>query len=274
MELFQSRYIPSTDPWEPNFGGWFFANGTVPCFVYKERGNVCLLPLTSDVPTIIHTNLGHEILPLPWHWIFLEHGGSSYLMVMPDAVIDLRQGKQLSYIPEPLRAKCLARIHPEKYFVEHQFCFDDYCISHKGNCGYRCTKTGEILWEFTGRAYLYTDIIRWNNHVFFGTAGHGGYFYILDIDSGESLASIKTGGTASIAQMDHLCFVASRGTKRNRSKLLCLDLRDGRIVQELDLHGEVTEDSKLQLIGQHLHIVTFEYRGEHLQNAIWNTVNI
>lgn len=274
MKLYQTKYIPSSDLWEPNFFGAFFSIGSDPCFLYKENQNVCVLPLTCSIPTAIHVDVGDELLPLPSGWIVLEHDGQPFLIVKRNAAIDLKQGTKMTYIPEALQTKYLECVRPEMYFVEHQFYFDDYCISHKGNCGYRCTKAGEIAWEFTGRAYLYTDVYRWNNRVFFGTAGHGGYFYILDIDTGESLASIKTGGTASIVQMEHLCFVSSRGNKRNSSKLLCVDLNDGKIVQEIDLYGGVTEDSKLQMIGQQLHVITFEYKKEQLQNAIWNTVNI
>lgn len=271
MNLHQKRFIPSHNPWEPCFFGAFFAMDDIPCFLYDDRNRVCMLPLTHESPWAIDADLAHA---LPSRWTFLQHGGQPYLFIKPNVAIDLRQGEQLPDIPEALRTQYLESVRPEKYFEEYPFCFDDYCISHKGYCGYRCTKEGKTIWEFTGRAYLYTEITRWNNRVFFGTAGHGGYFYILDLDTGEAIASIKTGGTASIAQMGHLCFVACRGAKRNCSKLLCVDLRNGKIVQELDLHGGVSSYSRLQLIGQQLHIVTFVYKGELLQNAIWNVVDI
>jgi len=274
MNMYQSRYIPSSNPWEPSFLGAFFHNGYVPCFLYKEKQDVCLLPLTCDVPTAIHVDLGNEVLPLPFGWIMLEYCGRPFLFVKPNIAIDLLQEKQLSFVPEPLREEYITHARPEMYFEKHQFCFDDYCISHKGNCGYHCTKAGEAIWEFIGKAYLYTDICRWNDRVYFGTAGRGGYLYVLDINTGDPIASIKTGGTACIAQMGHLCFVTSKSKKQNSSILLCLDLRDGSVVHELALHGGVTENSKLQIIGQQLHIVTFENRGDQLQNAIWNIVNI
>lgn len=276
LQLAHSKYIPAENPWEPQFFGVFFQNGTVPCFVYETWKDLCLLPLTCDIPKLIHTNCTIEELPLPQNWIFLEHDDNPYLILKPNVIIDLLCGAQLSYIPETLQSKCTTLARQKFYYslLDYEFLFDDYCISRNGEFGYRCSKAGSTIWEFTGRAYLYTDYTRWNNRVFFGTAGHGGYFYVLDVDTGEAIANIKTSGTASIAQRDHLCYVVSNGSKRNSSKLLCVDLRNGHIIQELDLYGGVTLDSRLQIIGQYLHIVTFEYKGKSLQNAIWNMVDI
>lgn len=271
MNLYQRRYIPTSDPWEPYYFGTFFTMDSTPCFLYKDKGKVCLLPLTCKEPMIIDVDITSEF---PCSWVFLYHDDQPFLFVKSDIVIDLKKGKQLPFISDALQTKYIACARPEMYFEEHKFSFNDYCISHKGNSGYQCSKAGEVKWEFAGKAYLYTDIIRWNNRIFFGTAGNGGYFYILDLDTGTPVASIKTGVTASIAQMGHLCFVARRGVKRNCSQLLCVDLRDGRVIEEFDLQGGVTKDSKLQMIGQQLHIVTFEYKGDKLQTAIWNTVSI
>ena len=274
MDLCQSRYIPSTDLWEPNYFGIFFTNDSGLCFLFKEWQNICLLQQSADSPMVISPDLGSSLLPLPTHWAMLLDGSKSYLMVKPDTIIDLQQRKQLSHIPDNLQRKCNELIRPEMYLLEHPFVFGEYCISHKGQCGYSCTKAGKTIWNFNGKAYLYTDIFQWNNRIFFGTAGFGGYFYVLDIDTGKPLASIKTGGTTCIAQMDHLCFISSQSSKKNASTLICVDLRDGRIIKEIELYGGVTKDSRLQLIGSHIHIVTFEYSNGQCQNSIWNTIEV
>ena len=95
---------------------------------------------------------------------------------------------------------------------------------------------------------------------------------MLDIHTGAALVSIKTGGTASIARSGDVCYVASK-VQRNRSKLLCIDLWTGKILEELDLEGEVNECSRLQLLDGQIHVVTFLYDGNHLRRAIWNVVN-
>lgn len=274
MRLLQSKYIPSSDPWEPNFCGKFVSIKKVPCFLYKDRQTVCMLLLTSDMPTVLSLETGKNLLPLPSKWVVLEHDGQPFLMPTPNYAIDLQQEKQLLSVPGFLQADYLVHAKPEMYFETHSFVFGEYCISHKGSCGYICRKADKDIWTFAGKAYLYTDIGRWKNRIFFGTAGFGGYFYILDIDTGAPVVSIKTGGTASIVQNNNLCFIASNGKKCNSSNLLCVDMNEGKIIQELDLYGSVNEDSKLQMIDQQLHMVTFEYRGKRLQNAIWNVVSI
>ena len=194
-------------------------------------------------------------------------------MVKPDVVIALHE-EQLSYVSEKIQQILAASVRPEHYFETHAFAFDEYCISHRGHCGYCCTKDGKEIWDFLGKAYLYTEIFRWKNRVFFGTAGYGGYFYVLDIDTGEVLIAVKTGGTASIAQKDNLCYFSSKSNKRNTSKILCVDLQDVRIVDEIEVHGEVTPESKLQIIGSQIHAVTFVQRNGRCINAIWNVVEM
>lgn len=282
MKLIQSRKIPTDDLWEPCLDGYFYEDTNSPCFAYIGWNTLCLLPLNSDMPAITQLDVS-----LPHDWLIVKHEGLPYLFIVKPTVpyhlgrrkqlsnvivVDLRQGKQLLNIPESLQSKYFATAQPD--FVEGSFCFDDYCVSHKGYSGYRCTKADKTIWEFSGRAYLYTEIKRWNNRLFFGTAGHGGYFYVLDIDTGESIASIKTGGTAHIVQRDHVCYIGCAEGRRNRSKLLCIDLRDGSIVEAMDLYGRASFHSKLQIIGQQLHFVTFEYKDDIMQKAIWSTVDL
>lgn len=274
MNMHHSRYIPSSDPWEPNFHGVFFLKNAVPCFLYKDMQNIHLLPWTDDLPTVIHTDIDNMPLSLPRKWMLLEHENNPFLFVAPNNAINLKTNNRLACISTELRTAYTAQIRPETYLVDHSFCFDDYQISHKGDWGYLCTKGNTKLWDFMGKAYLYTDIYRWQNRIFFGTGGHGGYFYVLDLDDGSVLLSINTGGTSSIVQLDNLCFVTCKEEKRSCSKVLSIDLRDGHVQQELDIYGNTTKDSKLQLLDDQLQIVTFEYRKNKLQNAIWSTISI
>lgn len=274
MNFLKSRYIPSSNPWEPNFSGVFWNNGASNCFVYKDIGGISILPYYDQVPSIIGIELEDACLPLPHYWLFAEICNRPYLMVEKNIVVDLLKEEKISCLSETIQSRFAQYVRHEVYYETYDFILGEYCVLHKGQCGYRCTKDGKTIWDFNGKAYLYTDIYRRNNNIFFGTAGYGGYFYVLNIENGKPLACIKTGGTAYIAQRDHLCFITSKAHKKNASKLLCVDLNDGKIVEELELYGGVTKDSKLQLIGPQLHVVTFEYQNERCVRAIWNVIEI
>ncbi len=57
------------------------------------------------------------------------------------------------------------------------------------------TQTNQVLWTFKFVGYLYTEIKELNGIVYFGTAGQGGHFYGLDIESGVPLHDVNTHGT-------------------------------------------------------------------------------
>ena len=158
---------------------------------------------------------------------------------------------------------------PEKYYEEASFTFGEYCISRKGSFGYRCTLDRKILWDFQGQGYLYTDICVLKNRAFFGTAGQGGYFYILDLQTGEPLAKIKTGGTASIVTAGNCCYVLSSG---KTARLMCVSLADGSILGETVLPGKSNAYSRLDLVDGKIHAITFLYKNRFLQQAVWNCI--
>lgn len=272
MNLHFRRLIPSETLWLPDLAGLFFELDRKPCFAYACRGKVYILHMTTLEPVVVSLSFGDHKYVLPHRWGLIKEDGHFYLAVNEDVMLDLHSGKQMERIPETLRTQYHSRKLPVAYYETYPFDLGEYRIEHKGQCGYRCIRDGKEVWTFCGRAYLYTEIYRWRDRIFFGTAGNGGYFYMLDIHTGAALVSIKTGGTASIARLGDVCYVASK-VQRNRSKLLCIDLWTGKILEELDLEGEVNECSRLQLLDGQIHVVTFLYDGNHLRRAIWNVVN-
>lgn len=269
MILLWSKAINSHNPWEPNYNGCFYATTDDVLFLYEDWNDLCALPRSKDTADVIYSSSSESCLELPYSWIMVDEADTSYLFFAQDRAIDLSIMTVTNDLPNPVLSKYRAKIKPQAYYEESPFYFGEYCISHKGMSGYICTKNGNPIWEFKGQAYLYTDIQRWNNCVYFGTAGKGGYVYILDIDTGEALAKIKTGGTSSIVRFKNLCYFLGNNKK---ATLFCVDLTNGNIVQEIALPGKATTYSRVQLIDNHIHVITFEYKGNTLKNAVWSCI--
>ena len=115
---------------------------------------------------------------------------------------DIPQNERLYYTRKP----------PEHYELD-DFVFGDYTIIHKGEWGYVCTKNNNVLWKKSLRGYLYTDIIRKDNRIIFGTSGYGGHFYCLDIDSGEIVFDFNTKGTSAFFHANDSFYFPSRKNK-------------------------------------------------------------
>lgn len=269
MYLVWTKPIKTDRPWEPDFYGTFWQRNGKVLFYFKDKDRLCCLSQDANAEQSINFSSADTLLTLPRKWIVLEECNTAYLVFDTARAVDLNTNLLVNSLPNSVRSAYDLHVKPEKYFEEVEFVFDTYSISRKGNCGYVCRNNGVIAWEFRGRAYLYTDIVRWNNRILFGTAGNSGYFYVLDISSGKPLASIKTGGTRNFEIINNHCYILAN---EKNARLLRIDLSSGDIAQQCDLPGVATVNSKLLVIDNQLHAITFNYRKDRLQNAIWNCV--
>ena len=53
----------------------------------------------------------------------------------------------------------------------------------------------KTLWKYKLSAYLYTQVEEYNDILYFGTAGKGGYFYGVSLNNGQTVFSYNTGQT-------------------------------------------------------------------------------
>lgn len=270
MNIMWTEQIDADNLWEPNLFGHFFRLRETVCFIFKDWSRLCVVSNNTDKISFTYFEVQENTLMLPSHWVTVSHGNTDYLFVGKNLIIDLSRMKVTSDIPQLIKSKYLSQVKELGYYENKSFDFGPYCIMHEGQSGYVCVKDGQQIWTFKGRAYLYTDILRWENRLFFGTAGTGGYFYVLDIDSGEPIAQIKTGGTSSIVHAGRYCYVL----RNNKTALLCVDLQTGSIQEEIPLKGKTTSDSRIQLIDNQLHAISFEYSNGTLRNAVWSCVRI
>lgn len=269
MQLLWNKQIPSSNPWEPEYEGVFCKIQNTVYFCFKDSSAVAVLAEDMTIPQQI-TPGSEGTIPLPGRWILMEALEPACLFLNEKLVLNLRDMTFLQ--PDPVRlGKYHEACRPEKFYVEAPFVHGEYCITHKGQWGYECTKNGNTIWEFQGKGYLYTDICRWSDRLFFGTAGRGGYFYILNAETGEVVSAVKTGGTASMIQIENECYILSN---EKSAVLLCVDLRDGSILESVPLPGKANTYSRLREIDGKIHAVTFEYKRKEMQSALWSCLQI
>ncbi len=125
------------------------------------------------------------------------------------------------------------RKHP-KHYCDDDFIFDNYKISHQGEWGLVCSKNQETIWKKSLKGYLYTDIIKNNNRIVFGTSGYGGHFYSINIDSGKIVFDFNTKGTSSFFCANDSYYFCSK--EKKTTKLLRIDF-DGNILEMIELSG-------------------------------------
>lgn len=271
MDNVWSKYLQTCNPWEPHYYGIFNMRNNLVRFFFKNR--TCMLSIAENEHDIkvVHLSTTGVPLALPREWAIIEDKITSFLMISESQGIDLTANIPVNQIPIHIQLAYREQMRYACHYEEAQFVFGEYRICHKGKCGYVCMKNGELLWEFTGKGYLYTEVVCWKNRVMFGTAGRGGYFYILDIDTGFPIVSLKTGGTRCFIHLDNLCYVLSN---TRHACLLCVDLSNDTIIDQCELPGKATVNSKLVYLGENLHAITFDYRNSELKGAFWNKINI
>ena len=257
--------------WEPMCYGVFTKKENKVAFIFMNISNLLTISEEDTELRLLCPCCRSEDLPLPDKWTVIETPNEAFLLFSNELGLNLKNDKLTHDIPDHVRMEYRQRIKPDIFYVESPQTLGEYTILHKGNCGYICMKENEKLWEFTGRAYLYTDMMRWKDRLFFGTAGQGGYFYVLDINTGVPLASIKTGGTQRIIQVDNLCYVLRR---EKRSQLVCVDLSDGKIVSQCDLPGKASVKSAIAMIDNRIHAITFNYSNSIPIGFTWSCIEM
>lgn len=268
MNVLWNKKVEVENLWIPQCFGLFIKLNKTVSFFFQNNSKLLSLSEEDVNPQVIHSE---SSIPLPYDWRAVETAEDSFLLFSEDFGLNLKNNELCHKISPQLQAEYKHQKRPANYYVDAPKYLGEYTILHKGNWGYICMKDHSKLWEFTGRAYLYTDMIRWNDRLFFGTGGQGGYFYVLDIQTGVPLTAIKTGGTQCIIHADNHCYVLSNEKK---GQLLCIDLLDGRIVSKCDLPGTADLKSRITRIDNHIHAITFNGPRSQPKSMTWSCIEI
>jgi outer membrane protein assembly factor BamB len=161
----------------------------------------------------------------------------------------------------------------EHHKDEEIYHYGGYTISHKSQWSYVCKRDGEEVWNFRCHSWRYTDISEWNDSIYFGTAGGGGYLYLLDLHTGKPILALKTGATVYIPRRENKVYVFQR--EKRKTFLVCVDLNDGSILDRVELPGMHNEDCALRLIGNTIHAVTYTLAKDRTySHGFWHRVEI
>lgn len=240
MKLIDSVRIQNEDTWHTYLVGLFLKRDDTVKFCYMERGRVVAQCLDGSHEVWYAPSEGEE-LPLPEDWTGVAKGAPPMLR---------------TWWPSDT----------EIYY------FGDYTISHTSQWSYVCKRGEEVIWTFRGYAWRYTLIEQYGDNIYFGTAGQGGYFYLLNLHTGQPLLKLKTGGTIYYTRRENKLYLLQQEKK---AYLVCIDLHDGTILERLELPGKATEDCVIRLIGSTVHAVTFFYTKERCHShGCWNRVEV
>ncbi|PPK83791.1 hypothetical protein CLV84_4337 [Neolewinella xylanilytica] len=114
--------------------------------------------------------------------------------------------------------------------------FDDYLIEYNGRSTVACKMLGanKIIWQIKLIGYLYTAIEKIGNTVFWGTAGKGGGFYAVDLESGKILTLYENGDASNYEWYDGNVLL-----KNKKGDLLLLNPYSSQEITTLSLNGQV-----------------------------------
>lgn len=271
MQILWSKRFAEENPWEPEYSGVFHERNGQLHFFFKGREGLSVIAEADAKATTVYSGK----VSLPGQWILAASPAGDFLFyqeqifpqgLLQQRVLDLCTLQVTENVPEEAVRSYQAQVKPLYHYEEASFSSGAYCIAHKGSWGYECFRNGEPIWQFNGYAWLYTDVFFYKDRVFFGTSGQGGYFYVLDLQTGKALTKLKTGGTKHIIREGEYCYVLQNG---KQCSLICVDLTDGRIRQAVQLPGAAGPSAILQRTGERLQAITFEKKNDRMRNACW-----
>ena len=225
----------------------FYQNGRLIEIVFDTNGKVT--SETEYVPT--------EKISLPSCWMYAEHNNNRYLLLGDNIGFDIDSKSFIYNLDSELKAIYFAEFGDEYHLEYNDFVFDDYRIAHESTKKFACYRNSEYLWALKIQAYLYTNIQRFSDSIAFGTSGHGGHFYIVDLPSGKIKADVNTKGTSKFLHVDGSFYILSCDKE---GKILKIS-EEGAVEEELVLSGKFDgTDSPLGLVNGKIYALSFKKR--------------
>ena len=100
----------------------------------------------------------------------------------------------------------------------------------------------KTLWKHKLSAYLYTEVEEYNDILYFGTAGKGGYFYGVSLNNGQTVFSYNTGQTVHFVRSGERIIISDK-----KQKPMLINALTGEIIHSLDI-GKYTIDYEQQML--------------------------
>ncbi|MEB3005589.1 dehydrogenase [Capnocytophaga sp. G2] len=100
----------------------------------------------------------------------------------------------------------------------------------------------KTLWKYKLSAYLYTQVEEYNDILYFGTAGKGGYFYGVSLNNGQTVFSYNTGQTVHFVRNGERIIISDK-----KQKPILMNALTGEIIYSLDI-SKYTIDYEQQML--------------------------
>ena len=100
----------------------------------------------------------------------------------------------------------------------------------------------KTLWKYKLSAYLYTEVENYNDILYFGTAGKGGYFYGVSLNNGQTVFSYNTGQTVHFVRSGERIIISDK-----KQKPMLINALTGEIIHSLDI-GKYIIDYEQQML--------------------------
>ena len=100
----------------------------------------------------------------------------------------------------------------------------------------------KTLWKYKLSDYLYTQVEEYNDILYFGTAGKGGYFYGVSLNNGQTVFSYNTGQTVHFVRSGERIIISDK-----KQKPMLINALTGEIIHSLDI-GKYTIDYEQQML--------------------------
>lgn len=224
-----------------------------------KEGDDCMKHIwTKRFPDIyngwFHGALIKEDLYLKYYFFY-----PSNIAQISDLTLHLDNGELISYNQDPEEAAKYKELYYTSKHYDGDFVFGEYRITHHGQWGYACFKEDKLLWKKSLRGYLYTDIIKNGNQIIFGTAGMGGHFYSLNIDSGDIVFDFNTKGTCKFLQIDNDIYFAM--SQKKNTVIYRIDY-NGNVLDSLEVEGTRNDENPFMASDNSIYIVTSRRKKE------------
>jgi outer membrane protein assembly factor BamB len=133
----------------------------------------------------------------------------------------------------------------------NEFIFGDYIVKKSTEYSILCEKNEKMIWSFKhGVSFLYTNIIKRNGIILFGTSGNGGHFYALKLNTGEIVCDINNRGCEHFGIKGSAVYL-----KNNNGNLICVNPIKNIVLEELKLKNKMDYYSPIFIKGNKLNTI-------------------
>lgn len=147
----------------------------------------------------------------------------------------------------------------EGFHVKSQYNFTDKYITYNQRSTIECfsKNSNKLLWKQNIKAYLYTDITIKDHFIFFGTAGKGGAFYTININTGEILVEFNNGDASEYSWNEENIIIRDK-----KGNLVKLNSRTGEIINVLKLKEKIHFNCPILVNGNNFFTRVYNVRQE------------